>query len=180
MRFVGGRRSSGVRPRCSPAQWVDAPGVRPVAGPAVPPVHQLQRRRRAAALRALDGLLRAGPRLADLLRALLVDGPVTPTGASQMCFRAASRPGSDGLPPVGMSCPRRRYSPAPALWGCSPPIGWEALGPDGTAGLHGARGSSGTLRYRFEADPVPGCAGSAGPWVARVSEKYLVPTCRSE
>src|SRR4051795_9879825 len=104
----GGGRGSPARG--SPAQGTDGPGLRAGAPPAVRPGHQLQGCRRAAALGALDGLLRPGPRLADLLRALLVDGPVAPAGASQMCFRAVSRPGGDGEPPVGMSCPGRRYS----------------------------------------------------------------------
>src|SRR3954453_11006392 len=110
--WCGGRGSPA---RCSPAQGTDAPGLRSVARSAVRPGHQLQGCRRAAALGALDGLLRPGPRLADLLRALLVDGPVAPAGASQMCFRAVSRPGGDGEPPVGMSCPGRHYSHTRAM-----------------------------------------------------------------
>src|SRR3954471_14896780 len=115
-------RTAGCGGRCSPAQGTDAPGLRSVARSAVRPGHQLQRCRRAAALGALDGLLRPGPRLADLLRALLVDGPVAPAGASQMCFRAVYRPGGDGEPPVGVSCPGRRFSHTRAT-------GWKILCP---------------------------------------------------
>src|SRR5215218_3421844 len=93
------RRSSPCwRPRAaSPAQRVHLPGLRGPAGAAVPPGHDAARRGARAALRALDGLLRAGPRLGDLLRPFLVDGLVSPTGAAQVSFCAASSLHGDGV-----------------------------------------------------------------------------------
>src|SRR5688572_1726663 len=83
----------------SPAEGVHLPRLGGAAGTAVAPADDAQRRRRRAALGAVDRLLGVGPGLADLLRPLLVDGPVTPAGATQMCFCAASRPCRDGVPP---------------------------------------------------------------------------------
>ena len=78
---------------------VHLPRLGGAAGPAVAPADDVQRRGRRAAFGAVDRLLRVRPRLGDLLRPLLVDGPVTPTGATQVRFRAASRPCGDGVPP---------------------------------------------------------------------------------
>src|SRR3954447_13444860 len=83
----------------SPAEGVHLAGLRRPAGTAVAPGDDAQRCRRRAALGTVDGLLRVCPRLADLLGAFLVDGLVTPAGAPQMSFGAASGPGSDGVPP---------------------------------------------------------------------------------
>src|SRR5687767_10234944 len=83
----------------SPAEGVHLPRLGRAAGPAVAPGDDVQRRGRLAALRAVDCVLRVGPRLGDLLRPLLVDGPVAPARATQMCFCAASRPVGDGVPP---------------------------------------------------------------------------------
>src|SRR5687767_8559137 len=83
----------------SPAKGVHLPRLRSPAGPAVAPRDDAQRGGRRAALGAVDGVLRVGPRLGDLLGAFLVDRPVAPAGASQVCFSASSRPCRDGVPP---------------------------------------------------------------------------------
>src|SRR4051794_10716754 len=83
----------------SPPQRVHLPRLGRATGAAVPPRHDVQRRGGRAALRALHRLLRAGPRLADLLRPFLVDGLVSPAGATQMSFGAASSLHGDGVPP---------------------------------------------------------------------------------
>src|SRR5687768_3206902 len=85
----------------SPAQGVHLPRLRRPAGPAVAPGHDAQRRGRRAALGAVDGVLRVGPRFGDLLGAFLVDRLVAPAGTSEVCFSAASRPCADGVPPAG-------------------------------------------------------------------------------
>src|SRR5829696_4490755 len=85
----------------SPAEGVHLPRLRRPAGPAVPPGDDAQRRGRRPALGALDGVLRVGPRLGDVLGAFLVDRLVAPAGATQVCFSAASRPCGDGVPPAG-------------------------------------------------------------------------------
>ena len=103
----------------SPAEGVHLPRLGGAARAAVTPADDAQRRGRGAALGAVDRLLGVGSSLADLLRPLLVDGPVTPAGATQVCFCAASRPCGDGVPPRVESCTCRRYSGAPAPPGCS-------------------------------------------------------------
>ena len=70
------------------------------------PADDAQRRRGGPALGAVHRVLGVRPGLADLLGALLVDGPVTPAGASQMGFRAASGPCGDGVPPGSKSWSR--------------------------------------------------------------------------
>src|SRR5687768_3873526 len=85
--------------RESPAEGVHLPRLGRAAGPAVAPRDDVQRCGRLAALGAVDRVLRVRAGLADLLRPLLVEGPVTPAGATQMCFCAASRPVGDGVPP---------------------------------------------------------------------------------
>src|SRR3954469_21991637 len=88
----------------SPTQRVHLPGSGGPAGAAVSPGHDAQRARGLAALGALDGLLRMGARLLDLLGPFLVDLLVAPAGAAQVGFGASSRPVSDGVPPAESSC----------------------------------------------------------------------------
>src|SRR4051794_13969579 len=101
-RYVSGAADALARAPApgSPAGGVGQPGLRRAARPAVPPRDDGERRRPGTALRALDRLVRSGPGLADLAGPLFVDLLVSPTGATEMGFGAASTVFGDGISSV--------------------------------------------------------------------------------
>src|SRR3954469_4253550 len=154
MSCVNAKRTAGS-PR-SPAEGVHLPRLRRPACAAVPPRDDAQRRRRRTALGAVDDLLGVGPGVGDRRRPLLVDGLVTPAGAAQVSFCAASMRGGDGVPPERAGCVYLRYSgtPAPSAPHADAPPGrvTSARAPPPRTG---ALSRAAARRWRRRA---PGCA----------------------
>jgi hypothetical protein len=131
--LVGGVHPAAGRRSRSPAQGVGEACVGRPARATVAPRDDGQRRRRGAALGALDRLAAAGPGLADLPGPLLVDGLVAPARAPEMGFGAAAVVGGDGVP----LCSRRTL-----------PLVRPSAAPDRPAarGGHGSCGAVGPDR----------------------------------